>query len=85
MKNKVLIKLKVPEIDREYDIWLPINKKIGNIANLLNQCIRENSSDELNYSQSSLIYNAITGERYNPDSLLLDTNIRNGSVLVFIS
>jgi len=85
MKNKVLIKLKVPEIDKEYDIWLPINKKIGNIANLLNQCIRENSNDELNYSQNSLIYNAITGERYNPDSLLLNTNIRNGSVLVFIS
>ena len=29
MKNKVLVKLIVPDIDETYDIFLPINKKIG--------------------------------------------------------
>ena len=30
MKNKVLVQLIIPEIDKKYDVLLPINKKIGN-------------------------------------------------------
>ena len=31
MKNKVLIELIVPEIDEKYNLYIPINKRIGNI------------------------------------------------------
>ena len=41
MKNKVLVDLIVPEIDEEYSVYLPINKKIGNIIILLNKAIYE--------------------------------------------
>ena len=41
MKNKVLVCLSVPEIDQTYDLYLPVNKKIGNIINLLNKSISE--------------------------------------------
>lgn len=85
MKNKVLVKLKIPEIDKEYDVYLPINKKIGNIVNLLNEAIEEMTNGELKKSNANQLYNVITGERYTPDILLLNTNIRNGSVLTLIS
>ena len=29
--NKVLIKLYVPTIEKVYDIWIPINKRVYNI------------------------------------------------------
>ncbi len=85
MENKVLVKLLVPEIDEEYDIFLPINKKIGNIIILLNKAINEMSNNvfiENNYSE---LYNATTGQTYEPNILLNDTNIRNNTKLILIS
>lgn len=85
IKNKVYIKLKVPEIDKEYDLYLPVNKKIGNITNLLNEAINELSFGEIAISKNNKLYNEKTLEEYSPDILLLNTNIRNGTVLVLIS
>jgi len=85
IKNKVLVKLKVPEIDCEYDVFLPINKKIGNIINLLNEVIEEITNGELKRSNCNQLFNAVTNEKYNSDILLLNTNIRNGTYLVLIS
>ncbi len=85
MKNKVLVKLIIPEIDQEYDVVLPINKKIGNIINLLNESIDELSSGELVKSKSNKLYNAITNEKYPSDILLANTNIRNGTILILIA
>lgn len=85
IKNKVLVKLIVPEIDTEYDVYLPINKKIGNILDLLNEKLSELTSGELIKSHSNSLYNAITNEKYLPDVLLAETTIRNGSILILIS
>lgn len=85
MKNKVLVSLIVPEIDQSYDIYLPINKKIGNIINLLNKAIYELTDGELELSHTNKLYNMATKELYQSDILLANTNIRNGSALVLIS
>lgn len=85
INNKVLVKLIVPEIDKTYDIYLPINKKIGNIIELLNKSIHELSSGEINISNSNKLYNMKTLECYTSDILLANTNIRNGTYLVLIS
>lgn len=82
MKNKVYIKLKVPEIDKDYDIYLPVNKKIGNIVILLNEAIHELSNEEIEINENNKLYNEKTLELYSPDVLLINTNIRNGTVLV---
>lgn len=85
IKNKVFIKLRVPEIDKEYDLYLPVNKKIGNIIILLNQAVCELSNGEMELSDSNKLFNEKTLETYSPDVLLLNTNIRNGTVLVLTS
>ena len=85
MNNKVFVKLIVPEIDKTYDVYLPINKKIGNICNLLNKAIAEITLEELPISSNNILYNSITKERYSPDILLANTSIRNGSILVLLS
>ena len=41
MKNKVLVELIVPQIDEKYNVYIPINKKIGNVIVLLNKAISE--------------------------------------------
>lgn len=85
MKNKVLVSVSVPEIDRKYDIYLPINKKVGNIINLLNKTINDMTDGEYVLSKCNCLYNAETKEKYSSDVLLANTNIRNGSLLVLIS
>lgn len=85
MKNKVLVKLIVPEIDQEYDVYLPINRKIGNIINLLNEAIVELTNGEITTSNKNSLFNGITNEIYAPDKQLIETNIRNGTILVLIS
>lgn len=85
MKNKVLVKLLVPEIDMHYDVYLPINKKIGNIINLLNEAVVELSNGEFMFSQQNSLINGITNENYMPDKQLIETDIRNGTVLILLS
>ena len=85
MKNKVLVNLSIPEIDKKYDLWLPINKKIGNIINLLNKSISELTDGEFPISNCNKLYNINTKEQYLPDILLANTNIRNGTELLLIT
>ena len=82
MRNKVLVELIVPEIDRKFNIYLPINKKIGNIITLLNQAILEISPQHVRVNNS--IYNRDTGEKYDIDIVLYYTDIRNGTALILI-
>lgn len=85
LKNKILVTIKVPEILEEYDVYIPINKRIGNIIMLLNNAINELSKGEFEISKTNKLYNATTKERYNKDILLIDTNIRNGTQLILLS
>ena len=85
MKNKVLVKISIPEIDLLIDVFLPINKKIGNIINLLNKSINELTDNEFILSNENSLYNITTKEKYQSDVLLAETNIRNGTFLVLLS
>ena len=84
MKNKVLIELIVPEIDEKYDLYIPINKKVGNIIVLLNKVLKDMTNGVYIASNANSIYNSITGEKYHMDVLVRETNIRNGSILVIL-
>ncbi len=85
MSNKVLVTIKIPDIEKEYNVFLPINKKLGNILYLLNKAIRElNNNKEIFKQNTNNIYNLDTGKTYDLDKLLYETDIRNGSRLILI-
>lgn len=85
MNNKVLVELTVPEIEKTFTVYLPVNKKIGNIIILLNKAIHELSDGEIILSNSNILYNGETGELYQSDVLLINTNIRNGTRLILLT
>ena len=85
MDNKVLVNLSVPEVGKTYDLYLPVNRKVGNIIILLNKSVNELSNGEFEIANNNGLYNADTGELYDVDKLLIDTNIRNGTKLILIS
>lgn len=85
MENKILVKLLVPEIDEEYDLFLPINKKIGNVINLLIKAVNELSNNTFQGNNITELYNVDTGEIYRIDVLLKNTDIRNNTKLVLLT
>ena len=80
MNNKVLVEIIVPEIDRKFSVFLPINKKIGNIIILINKAIYELDNNHIKNTNS--LYNRETGRKYEVNLLLYKTDIRNGTALV---
>jgi len=84
MKNKVLIELIVPEIDKKYMLFIPINKKVGNIIGLLNKSIQELSNGLYFGDNKTALYDKETGEKYSINELVRNTKIRNGSILILM-
>ena len=84
MKNKVLVTVKIPEIDESYDVYLPVNRKIGNIITLLINSIKDLNEIEFEDNCNLFLYSSITGEKYDIDKLLYNTDIRNGSIIYII-
>ena len=84
MKNKVLIELIVPTIESKYDVYIPINKKIGNIAILLAKAVSDLSLGDYEENGKNALYNGETGEKYPVDELVRNTNIRNSSKVIMM-
>ena len=82
-ENKVLVNIIVPAIDKKIDVLLPINKKIGNILQLVDSAIEE-LDDYYKKNTTRVFYNKFTGQRYMLETSVIDTDIRNGTVLILI-
>lgn len=84
MNNKVLIKLTVPDLDDSYDVFVPINRKIGNVIELLNKSLNELTKGVYKGTRQQNLYNKYTGARYNNNLLVIETDIRNGTHVILI-
>jgi len=84
MKNKILIELIVPEIEKTYNVYIPINRRIGNIISLLNKSVYELSNGVYQENNKAALYNKETGNKYNINYLVRATDIRNGTSLVLL-
>ena len=82
--TKVLIKLIVPEIDSAYDVFLPVGRKIGSIIELLNKVLKDMSDGDFKISNKRCLYNRYNKTRYNFNSMVYETDIRNDTILVLI-
>lgn len=84
MKNKVLVELIVPDLDQKYDVYLPVNKKVGNVIILLNRAINEFSNGVFDIKQQLALYSGKDGSRYDIDEILRKTDIRSGVRLILM-
>lgn len=84
MKNKILIELIVPEIERTYNVYIPINRRIGNVISLLNKSVYELSDGVYKENSKTGLYNRDTGIKYDVNYLVRTTDIRNGTTLILL-
>lgn len=83
MNNKILIQLLVPEIEEKYDIFIPINRRVGTIMNFFNKSLNE-ITDGIFPVKNRCLYNHYSGIQYHVNDIVRETDIRNGTILVFI-
>ena len=84
MTDKVLVILYVPLIEKKYEVFLPISHRVDEILVLVSKAVKEISNDNYTFRNDERLYNRITGQEYKFTDLIKNTNIRNGSQLVFI-
>ncbi len=84
MENKVLVVLNLPELDETFDIMIPISRKIGNIIELISKFLNEETEGQYQIDVHKNLYNKETGQRYNNNQLVIETDIRNGTRLILI-
>ena len=82
--NKVLVKLLVPTLGEEYEIWLPLNKRIINVIKLLIKSVSELSDGEYAPTKLPILYDRKSGMPFDVNAIVNDTTIRNGSEVILI-
>lgn len=85
MKNKILIKLIVPELDLSYDVFVPVNELIWKVKKLFIKSISDISTIPLDINSEYLLINMSNSKVYNNNDIVINTDIRNGSELILIS
>lgn len=84
MNNKILIELEIPLIEKRYDLFIPINKKIGTIKNLIENALVELTDSAYVPKDDSNFYSKETGEIFDVNKTVRDTNLINGSRIILI-
>lgn len=84
MNNKVLVELVVPILEESYDVFIPVNRKVGNVIGILSKLVFDMSSGYFVPNEKNFLYNGITGDIYPVDELILNTDIRNGSKIILL-
>ena len=85
MENKVLIKLFVPELDRTFDVFIPVNEIVWKITKMLVKSVSDLSNANIELTKEYALINKTTTRIYNNNEIIINTDIRNGTELILIS
>ena len=80
LDNKVLVNLYILSLSTSYELFIPINEKIGNIAKLLNTTL----FDSIDFDKNYVLINIDTGYQYKNNELIRNTDIKNGCKLILV-
>ena len=83
-KNKILIELYIPLIEKNYDLYIPINKKIGTLKKLIEEGLIDLTDHDYIIKEESNFYSKETGEVYDVNKAVRETDLKNGSRIVLI-
>ncbi len=82
--NKILLEIYVPLIEKEYDVFVPVNKTIGTIKKIIENGIIDLSDNGYVTKSDTNLYSKETGQIYDINLKLIDTDLKNGSRIILI-
>ena len=83
-KNKILIELSIPLIEQNYDLYIPINKKVGTVKRLIEEGLLELTDNDYVINENSNFYSMETGDVYDVNKTVRETDLKNGSRIILI-
>lgn len=84
MNNKILIELEIPLIEKKYDLFIPINKKVGTVKSLIENSLTELTDGAYTPRSDTNLYSKETGDIYDINKTVRDTDLKNGSRIILI-
>lgn len=84
MKNKILINIYVPDINEEYEIYIPTNETINKVLELIIKSVSELSDDNLDLDKKHYLLDPDNCTVYSEDLIIRDTNIKNSKKIILI-
>lgn len=81
--NKLLISIEVPSIEQNFDLFIPINKKMGTIKKYVIKSIHELSGGILK-EKTYLFFDIDTGAKYPNNVYVKDSGIKNGARIIMV-
>lgn len=85
MTNKVLIKLYIPEVEERFDLFIPVNEVVWKVTELISRSLSDITSFTLDNTKRNLLINRSTSEIYDPNKIIIDTDIRNATELILLT
>lgn len=82
-ENKVNVELIVPSLGKRYDIFIPVNKTIGEVIVILNQTINDMTGCFPTNNKLSLL-NVMDNSFFDYDVEVINSGMKNGTILALI-
>ena len=81
--NKINVDLIVPSIGEKFNLFIPVNKTVGEIIVILNNTINE-ITGYFPQNRFLSVLDVLENRIYDYNQILINTGIKNGSVLALI-
>ena len=78
--NKLYVDLYVLVLDKHFELFIPVDDKVGNLVNLLDKSLLSMFPINKKYS----LLNLYSGNLYKNNDIIRSTDIQNGAKLVLI-
>ena len=84
MENKVLVRVIVPEFERSFDAFIPVNEVVWKLKKLLIKSVSDVIGLNLDMETPSILLNKNSNSIYTNNQIVINTDIRNGTELILI-
>lgn len=82
--KKILVLVYIPLLEKKYDIYIPVNKKIGTIKNAIITSLSELTEGEMEKIKKLKIYDKESTMLYDNNLFVKESGIINGSKLLLM-
>lgn len=80
--NKLLINLYVLALDKKFELFIPVDEKVGNIVNLIDKSLV--TPFKKGKIKQFVLLNLYSGNIYKNNDIIRKTDIKNGTKLILI-
>lgn len=84
MNNKILVRVIVPCLEQEFEMFIPISKRISEIIKLIEKALNEITHGYYIEKSETLLIDYDTGNVFDINITVKDSKLENGSKIILI-